>query len=178
MKKIFFLLFAVLISVSSFAQFTSARLTAAGLTCAMCTKAINNALQKIPFVKSVDADIANSAFLITFRSGGDIDPDRLKSAVEEAGFSVASLGLTGSFNNIAISNDAHVNIMGKTFHFVKVKKAVLNGSQTLTVVDKKFLPAKSFKIYSAATGYKCIQTGTALDCCPKTASGRIYHVTI
>ena len=51
------------------AQFSKANLQATGLTCAMCSNAINKALQKLPFVESVKADIKNSSFSIAFRTG-------------------------------------------------------------------------------------------------------------
>ncbi len=49
MKKMILMLLVVLVSMAGRAQFKSANLQAAGLTCAMCTKAINKALEKVPF---------------------------------------------------------------------------------------------------------------------------------
>jgi copper chaperone CopZ len=68
------------------AQFTKANLQATGLTCAMCSNAINKALQHLPFVESVKADIKNSSFSIVFRQQASVDLDAIKNAVEEAGF--------------------------------------------------------------------------------------------
>jgi copper chaperone CopZ len=180
MKKTFLsisLLFAVIISN---AQFTSARLTAAGLTCAMCTKAIFNSLEKLPSVSKVEPDIANSAFTISFKNGAAVDPDVLKGAVEEAGFSVSKLNLTGSFSNVQIGKDAHVVLAGNTYHFMGAGKNVLNGQQTLQVVDRKFLSAREFKKYGAA-GHACLESGKAEHCCPQGVAvnnRRIYHVTL
>src|SRR5690606_33118804 len=100
MKNIIIIIALAMGSFVSNAQFTSAKLTAAGLTCAMCTRAIFNSLEKIPSVSKVEADIKNSAFEITFREGHQVDPDLLRNAVEDAGFSVAGLKLTGTFNNV------------------------------------------------------------------------------
>jgi copper chaperone CopZ len=163
------------------AQFNSATLTAAGLTCAMCTKAINKSLEQLSFINSVKADIKNSAFNISFKDGSTVDFDILKKAVEDAGFSVARLKLTGNFNNVLIQNDAHVNIGGRVFHFLNVKTQTLNGKQTITMIDKNYVTVKEFKKYSAFTTMKCIQTGKATGCCSKegiTENTRIYHVTI
>ncbi|NBV30006.1 MAG: copper chaperone [Chitinophagaceae bacterium] len=80
-----------------FAQFQSARLQATGLTCALCSKAIHESLQKLPFVAKVEADIQSSAFAILFRNGETQDPDALKAAVEEAGFFVGELLLEGQW---------------------------------------------------------------------------------
>ena len=163
------------------AQFNTALLSASGLTCALCTKAINNSLQRLPFVQSVEPDIKNSAFKISFKSNTPVKIDALKKAVEDAGFSVASLKLTGQFNHLAIKNDQHVDFNGETFHFLKVNDQVVNGEKEIRIVDKAFLTSKEFKKYSAATTMQCVQTGKAESCCNKDglqSSRRIYHATI
>ena len=172
MKKVFFLFVIFLLTIQLQAQFSKATLQATGLTCAMCSNAINKALQKVPFVESVKSDIKNSSFDIVFKKGQEINIDALKDAVEDAGFSVGSLKLTGNFAEMMVENDKHVKIGNETFHFLNVSNQVLNGEKTITVLDKNFVTEKAFKKYSNATKMSCMQTG-------KTASGeRIYHVTI
>jgi copper chaperone CopZ len=181
MKKLLIVTSILISSIFANAQFQSASLTAAGLTCAMCTKAIYNALDKLPAVEKVDADIKSSSFLITFKKDASVDPDKLKDAVEDAGFSVSSFKLTGQFNNFQISNDAHVDLYGKSFHFIKANNKVLNGTQTLTVVDKHYVSAKQFKKVASLTDHPCVETGKAEACCAKlgtTHNPRIYHVML
>ena len=181
MKKIFFLLAILISSVAGFSQFKNATLQAAGLTCAMCTKAINNSLAELSFIQSVKADIKNSQFLIQFKPGSTVDPDVLKKAVEDAGFSVAKLKLNASFDNVKVENDAHVNIDGKTYHFLGITPQVLNGEKAITLVDKNFVLPKEFKKYSSKTQMTCVETGKAGECCTKQGlkqNTRIYHVTI
>jgi copper chaperone CopZ len=181
MKALKILFVLLLTAAVGQAQFKSARLQAAGLTCAMCTKAINESLKEISSIQSVKPDIKNSEFVIQFKEGADVDPDVLKKAVEDAGFSVAKLRLTGNFSNVKIEKDAHVNIEGKTFHFISAGSQTLNGEKTITVVDKNFVPAKDFKKYAAASSMPCVQTGKAASCCTKENAGadaRIYHVVI
>ena len=163
------------------AQFTKARLQATGLTCSLCSNAINKALQKVSFVASVRADIKNSAFDIVFKQNDDIDIDVIKNAVEDAGFSVGSLKLTGTFTDVKIAPDQHVKIGNERFHFLNVNSQLLNGEKTMTVVDKNYVSAKEFKKYSPATKMSCLQTGKAASCCVKDgipADARIYHVTM
>lgn len=181
MKKLFIVAVVLISSVFANAQFQKASLTAAGLTCAMCTKAIYNSIEKLPAVEKVDADIKSSQFLITFKQGASVDPDQLKNAVEEAGFSVAKLKLTGSFDNFKVNGDSHVTLDGKTFHFVKTDDKVLNGNQTVTLVDKDYVSAKEFKKVVASTDHPCVETGKAEECCVKMGSKhneRIYHVML
>ena len=163
------------------AQFSSASLQASGLTCALCTRAINTSLTQLPFIASVNPDIKTSSFHIVFKNKSRVDIDAIRKAVEDAGFSVAKLQLTGQFNKLLVKNNEHVALEGQQFHFLKVPNKELDGVQTITIVDKNFLQAKDFKKYSTASSMKCVQTGYAGDCCQKTgikANTRIYHVTI
>ena len=181
MKKIFFPIIMMTLALQLQAQITKATLQATGLTCAMCSNAINKALQKVPFVESVKSDIRNSAFSIVFKENGAIDIDILKNAVEDAGFSIGSLQLTGTFNNVAIANDKHIQIGTEQFHFLNVDGQTLEGVRTLRVVDKSFVTAKEFKKISASTKMSCLQTRKTASCCIQDgipSNIRIYHVTI
>ena len=181
MKKLLFIVLITLVGLSSYAQFTKATLQATGLTCAMCSNAINKALLKVPFIESVKPDIKNSAFNMVFKQGQKVEIDALKEAVEDAGFSVGSLKMTGDFKDIKVENDKHVKIDDAVFHFLNTTEQVLDGEKTLTVVDKDFLTAKQFKKLSNTTKMSCVQTGKTAECCLKDgvpANARVYHVTI
>jgi copper chaperone CopZ len=179
MKKLISVTIGMLMIISLQAQFSRATLQATGLTCAMCSNAINKALQAKPFIQSVRSDIKNSSFNIVFKENADVDIDEIRKAVEDAGFAIGSLKLTGNFNEVKIENDKHVQIGDKNFHFLNVSNQVLNGEQTITIVDKDFLTAKQFKKFSNATAMKCLQSGKAGSSCPGVAAGtRIYHATI
>lgn len=179
MKKI--ILIGLLVwSLPVFSQIKSATLTASGLTCSMCSKAIFKALEKVPSVGTLTVDIEKSTYAMTFKEGAAVELDDIKKAVEDAGFFVAELNVTAAFQGAAIANDAHVVMGGSTYHFLNVAKQVLNGDKTIKVVDKNYLPAKAHKKYSKYTKMKCYETGRVADCCPKdkVTSDRIYHVTL
>lgn len=181
MKKILFVFIMALLGFNAMAQIKTGTLQAAGLTCAMCTKAINETLKELAFVENVKADIKNSQFMIHFKEGTNVDPDALKKAVEDAGFSVAKLKLTYNFDNVKVENESHVTLGGKTYHFLNIKSQVLNGEKAITFVDKNFVVAKEFKKYAMKTEMACVQTGKAETCCKKEGireNARIYHVTI
>jgi copper chaperone CopZ len=179
MKKLFIGLFTLVMISQAPAQFTGARLQAIGLTCAMCSNAINKSLKTKAFIASVNPDIKNSSFDIVFKESVEVDIDEIRKAVEDAGFSVGRLALTGKFSGVKIENDKHVQIGDRLFHFLNVSSQVLDGERTIIIVDRNFLTDKQFKKYGAATKMKCVQTGRAGDCCPGVAGGtRTYHVTI
>jgi copper chaperone CopZ len=179
MKKILIIAWLFITVVQSYGQFTKATLQATGLTCAMCSNAINKALKAKPFIQSVISDIKNSSFDIVFKENADVNIDEIKRAVEDAGFSIGNLKLTGNFNDIKIEDNEHVKIGDKNFHFIKVNNQTLNGERTITMAEKDFLTPKQFKKFSDATKMKCFQTGKAESCCSGMVSGsRVYHVTI
>ena len=181
MKKIFLIALAALFCTVGYSQFSKATLQASGLTCAMCSKAVKVALEKVPFVSEVNVNIKKQEYSIAFKENSKADFDELKKAVEDAGFSVASLKVTGTFADVNIEKDKHIQLDGKNFHFVNSSARVLNGVQTFTIVDKDFVSAKDYKKYSAATKMECIRTGKAAECCVKDGmhtEERVYHVII
>ena len=85
MKKwtIFLLAGCITLSVQA-QQFTEARLQATGLTCALCSNAINKALLELPFISTVKSDIKTSSFAIVFKEGSAVDFDQIKQVTPSA----------------------------------------------------------------------------------------------
>ncbi|MGZ8509668.1 MAG: hypothetical protein ACXWWA_04800, partial [Chitinophagaceae bacterium] len=118
---------------------------------------------------------------MVFKQGQKVEIDALRKAVEDAGFSVGNLKITGNFKEVKVENDKHVEIGDAVFHFLNTSAQVLEGEKTIMVVDKNFLTAKQFKKFSNATKMSCVLTGKTAACCLKdgvAAGARIYHVTI
>src|ERR1041385_1362850 len=131
MKKFILIILSGFLLSQANAQFGKGSLQATGLTCALCSNAINKALQKLPFVSSVRSDIKNSSFSIIFKTDVPVNIDGIKNAVEDAGFSVGSLKLTGNFNDMKIANEKHVKIGNDNFHFLNVPSETLTGEYTI-----------------------------------------------
>ena len=181
MKKYILLVSVLAIAVSVQSQFSKASLQASGLTCSMCSKAVKVALEKVPYVQEVKVDIKSQEYSVIFKENTDIEFDKLKNAVEDAGFSVALLKVTGTFSELNVTKDKHVQIAGKNFHFLNGNSQVLNGENTFTIVDKNFLSAKEYKKQSSSSKMECVQTGKAGSCCSSegfSADARVYHVKI
>ncbi|MFT3705521.1 MAG: hypothetical protein QM802_24340 [Agriterribacter sp.] len=183
MKKIFSVLLATTIALLATAQVQKAELQASGLTCSMCNNSISSALKKVFFIASVESDINNNSFILTFKPGIKPDFDLLKKKVQDAGFSVANLWVYAHFNQAKITNDEHLNVDGLNIHFLNVKNQILEGEKKIQIVDKDFIPAKSYKKYAASTTMECYKTGFMSACCEKKSNTvvekqRVYHVTI
>lgn len=180
MKNLFFII-VVLFAAHTQAQVTKVNLQASGLTCSMCSNAINKSLKTIDYIDKVMANIKTSTFEISFKPGAKINFDQLKKKVEDAGFSVANMTAIINFENVKVEKDQHLNYGGLTFHFLNANGQTLNGEKTVQVVDKGYVSAKSFKKNQLVTAMDCYKTGVAGSCCTKEGlpSGtRIFHVTI
>ncbi len=161
----------MLISFGLNAQITKVSIQASGLTCSMCSNAINKALQSIEAVEKVNANIKNSSFDVSFKKDVSVSFDKLKDKVEDAGFFVAKFTATVQFNNVAVKNDEHTVVAGNTFHFLNIKSQTLTGEYTIRLLDKGFVPAKEYKKNSVLTKQPCYKTGNE-------NGNRIFHVTI
>jgi copper ion binding protein len=59
-----------------------------GMTCQHCVKAVTQALQALPGLKNLKVDLAKGE--ASFENTGNISPDKIRQAVEEAGYQVVS----------------------------------------------------------------------------------------
>lgn len=163
MKKIFLIL-AIIISISVKAQVTKVSLQASGLTCSMCSNAINKALKTIDFVDKVEPNIRTSNFDITFKPGSKIDFEKLKKKVEDAGFFVSRFIATVNFNNTKVKADEPVTVGDKSFQFLNLKDQVLNGEKALKIINKGYLSMKEYK-----------KNANAIS---EVKGAKVYHVTV
>lgn len=62
--------------------------TVAGMTCGHCASSVREEVGSIPGVTAVDVDLARGK--VTIDSEAPIESDAINSAVEEAGYQVAS----------------------------------------------------------------------------------------
>ena len=159
-----FLIAAIGLSVAANSQVTKVSLQASGLTCSMCSNAINKALKSLDFVDKIDANIKTSTFEISFKPNSKVDFEKLKKKVEDAGFFVASFNATVQFNNVKVMSNNAVKVGDKILQFVNVKDQTLNGAKTVRVIDKGFVSSKEYKKNSVASA--------------SSGNGKIYHVTI
>lgn len=171
MKKYIVFAIAMMLANGAIAQIIKADVQVSGLTCSMCQLATEKALKSLDFVSDIKPDLNKNVYIITFKKDKKINFDQIKNKVKGAGFSVSKLVATVNFNDVNVSNNFQYKFQGDSFHFVNVPSKNLNGSTRITVLDKGFIPDKTFKKNVAeikAPGYK---TGLL-------AGTRVYHVTI
>ena len=181
MKLIILTLLVCLLTLGGQAQINRVTIQASGLTCSLCSNAINKALRTLDFVSDVEPNIEQSTFEIRFKNSADVNFDLLKKKVEDAGFFVAKMWVELNIAETNVENDTHLEVQGMMMHFLNVGNKTLNGLVKLQILDKGFVSSKEYKKNARFTKMDCYKTGMTGPCC-KNRKGegraRIYHVTI
>ncbi len=175
--------FSVLVSGTSFAQISSFRLQASGLTCALCARSIHKNLETVPWINRVETDLEKSEFVISIKPDMVVDADLITRKVEEAGFGVASLTVNARDSQGSLNSDQHLTLNGMALHIVANKGGgTTNGEVSFRLVDKAFLGSRDQKKFSKISKHDCFITGKASgECCKSagvTEGSRIFHVII
>ena len=91
MKNLIIIIITSLFCLQANAQILKAELIATGLTCSMCSNAINKQFKAMPEVENVSTDLNNNTFTINLKKGNSLSPKSFKDKVEKAGFLSAHL---------------------------------------------------------------------------------------
>jgi copper chaperone CopZ len=127
----------LLCGFTSLAQMQKAEIKATGLTCSMCSNAINKQLKAMSGVNTVTTDLNTNSFFVAFENNNTITPKMLKDAVEKAGFFIGSLELTLSA----------ADLKKKESSYVLLDEFVSNNTvdTKVKVYDKGYVTQKEFK---------------------------------
>ena len=135
----------LMFSMKSNAQIVKAEIRATGLTCSMCSNAINKQLKTLPEVVNVEIDLNTNTFTVTLKEGNTLSPKVFKEKVEKAGFFIGTLVLTAKPETITKSSYILVN-----------DKPINVGEIQFQVVDKGYVTEKEYKKLSKS--YKNVET--------------------
>jgi copper chaperone CopZ len=178
-SKFLGLLLCLLAGMAAHSQIRNLQLQAAGLTCSMCSNAIDKALRSLPQVADIQTNLDQNLFVISLRDGETVSFDDVKNKVEEAGFSVGKLTAEVHFPAMTTRQDAHVKVAGMLLHILKSSQPTVEGWQTVQVLDKSFVLDKQFKKLQQQHKVECLKTGKAAECCTGAQAGeRVYHIGI
>jgi copper chaperone CopZ len=127
------------------AQISKAEIRATGLTCSMCSNAINKQLKSMPEAVNVETDLNTNTFTVTLKEGNTLTPAAFKEKVEKAGFFIGSLVLTVDAETA--SKNPYILVKEVTDKSNKVQ---------IQVLDQGYVTDKEFKKVSKT--YKSIAT--------------------
>src|ERR1700685_312713 len=112
MKNIFLTIAMVSAGLAGWSQVEKIEFQASGLTCSMCSNAINKALKTVGFIENISVDLNKNIFEITVKKNQPADLDLILKKVEDAGFSLAKCWIWMDLHNLKIENDGHFLIDG------------------------------------------------------------------
>jgi copper chaperone CopZ len=142
MKKVIILLQCMVLAIAVNAQqITKVEIMATGLTCSMCSNAINKQLKTIVEVEKVDIDLNKNLFVVTLKTDNKLTPKTFKDKVEKAGFFIGSMVLSVNFANQNIEDNKQID----NYIFIDTKAQTLNGLAKVKVLDKGYVTAKEYK---------------------------------
>lgn len=134
----------VLAVVQGNAQISKAEIVATGLTCSMCSNAINKQLKSMPEVESVSTDLNTNTFTVQLKANNTLTPKALKNSIEKTGFFIGSLVLTVDLDAVNGQENEKAQNQSGTYVFVaKGKKPA--GSLQIQVLNEGFVTKKEFK---------------------------------
>jgi copper chaperone CopZ len=142
MKKVIILLQCMVLAIAVNAQqITKVEIMATGLTCSMCSNAINKQLKTIAEVEKVDIDLNKNLFVVTLKADNKLTPKTFKDKVEKAGFFIGSMVLSVKFANQNVEDNKQID----NYIFIDTKAQTLNGLAKVKVLDKGYVTAKEYK---------------------------------
>ncbi|MCF6140181.1 heavy-metal-associated domain-containing protein [Flavobacterium sp. K77] len=134
----------VLAVVQGNAQISKAEIVATGLTCSMCSNAINKQLKSMPEVESVSTDLNTNTFTVQLKANNTLTPKALKNSIEKTGFFIGSLVLTVDLGAVNGQENEKVQNQSGTYVFVEKGKKP-SGSLQIQVLNEGFVTKKEFK---------------------------------
>ncbi len=146
MKQIIIATILLINTANSFSQIKKAELVATGLTCSMCSNAINKAFKAMPEVEKVAIDLNKNLFTITLKKGNTLTPKNFKDKVEKAGFFIGSLIITMPFENFNATDNNSITTATSSYTFIDSKGQTLQGDKKIKVLDKGFVTQKEYKV--------------------------------
>ncbi len=100
LKIIFAILFLFGLNVfTTQSQILKAKVGINGLTCSQCSKSVFMAFKKLDFVKTIDMGLEETVAQLDFYADKPIHLEALKTAIENAGFSLRNIILTVKYTS-------------------------------------------------------------------------------
>lgn len=160
-KIILAVFFAFTVSIASYAQISKVEIVATGLTCSMCSNAINKQLKALPEVANVATDLNTNTFTVLFKKDSKITPQKLKQSVEKAGFYVGSMVLTLALDTTKVDKQSIVIQGESTYVFLDTESKTITNVVEAKVLDKGFVTQKEYKkLVKSLAKHPTYETGT------------------
>lgn len=141
--KIFisFCLQIILFTLQANAQINKVEIVATGLTCSMCSNAINKQLLSLPDVNKVDIDLNKNQFTVTLKANNNYTPKTFKDKIEDAGFFVGSMIISMQVASQTVVDNTQIG----SYIYIDTKPTNVNGSTKAKVLNKGYVTQAQYK---------------------------------
>jgi copper chaperone CopZ len=147
MKKMFLLSILLLCTNVLFGKVNYVQIGINGLTCSMCSRSVEIALEKLDFIDKVEMDLEKTQAAITFKSGDNINFAKIAKAVKDAGFSVRFL--KAYFDQFPQLSDGAFQLGNNTIKLINQPNDKSTTEIPLTFVGYNFMDKKTLKIWQS-----------------------------
>lgn len=145
LKSILLTAFVLLVSLSSQAQISKAEIIATGLTCSMCSNAINKQLKSMAEVENVSTDLNTNTFTVTLKENSKLTANTLKESVEKTGFFIGSMVLTIDLGSVKMAESQKITKQSGNYVFVNGGEKAVSGPIRVQVLNEGFVTKKELK---------------------------------
>lgn len=153
-----------------------------GLTCSMCSFAVEQSIRKLEFVDSFHMDLNENVATIIFKKDHFADFELLVEAVLNAGFSVRFLHASCIVENDSISAGMHINYGSNLIHIIEGELSLLNKKIALSFIDKNTISTKKYKKYLESVNKECYRTMRSTPECHSNSENeiqvKVFHVIL
>jgi len=143
------------LSFASIGQWTYVEIGVNGLTCSMCTRSVDNALQKLDFIDQVEIDLESTNGRIYFKPNAKPDVDAIRQAVVDAGFSLRFLKVKFQFKTPMALEPEECFILDGTHYQMINAVEVETKEAVFQLIGKGFMPKSAYKKWRSKLGKIC-----------------------
>lgn len=136
------LLTLLVFPLTAYCQFSKATLGINGITCITCLHSTEKALLSLDFIDSVKIDGEKGTALLLFSENKIISFNQIANVINKAGFSLAYTHAVYIFK--AHQTNTPLQYHNNLFYFLNDTNKVINGSVTLSLVNRQFTSGKEY----------------------------------
>lgn len=142
---VFFVCFVCIATYTKvFAQIDTVKIGVNGLTCSSCSKAVEEKLLRVSFVKSVIMNLNKNEAKVVIDFSKTVDWDILAKAVYDAGFSVGSF-IVPSCNRL--NNTINGADCASYYYYIGEPLTTGGREMTYTLIGKYFMDKRSYAVW-------------------------------
>ena len=156
MKKILLLsILCFFVALVTKAQWTYVEIGVNGLTCSMCTRSVDDAIQKLDFVERVEVNLESTTGRVFFKVGSKPDVAAIRQAVVDAGFSLRFLKIKFQFKSPMALEPEECFILDGT-HYQMINAVTAETKEAVfQLIGKGFMPKRAYNKWRSKLGKIC-----------------------